>query len=109
MYYGGSLPEPLLPPHIALAVPGTAAGRTFLPERSHKPWLDSLACPLLVIQSRNDSRMVAKESGQLVNDLKKKGKDIEILLFEDKGFDVLKYANRVTCYNAFAGFFVKYL
>ena len=41
--------------------------------------------------------------------LKKKGKDIEILLFEDEGHDVLKYANRVTCYNAIAGFFVKYL
>jgi dipeptidyl aminopeptidase/acylaminoacyl peptidase len=53
--------------------------------------------------------MVAKESEQLVIDLKKKGKNIEILLFEDEGHDVLKYANRVTCYNAITDFFTKYL
>ena len=41
--------------------------------------------------------------------LKKKGKDIEILLFEDGGHDVQKYANRVKCYNAIVGFFEKYL
>ena len=46
---------------------------------------------------------------QLVADLKKKGKDIEILLFEDEGHDVLKHANRVTCYNAITDFFAKYL
>ena len=67
-----------------------------------------MACPLLVIQGRNDPHMVAKESKQLVIGLKKKGKDIEILLFEDEGHDVLKYANRVTCYNAIADFFAKY-
>ena len=92
-----------------MAHPGTAAGRTLLQERSPKTWLDALACPLLVIQGRNDPCVVAKESEQLVTDLKKKGKDIEILLFEDEGHNVLKYANRVTCYNAIVGFFVKYL
>jgi pimeloyl-ACP methyl ester carboxylesterase len=94
---------------IALADPGTAAGRAFLQERSPKTYLDALACPLLVIQGRNDPRVVAKESEELVSDLKKKGKDIDILLFEDEGHDVLKYTNRVTCYNAIADFFAKYL
>jgi dipeptidyl aminopeptidase/acylaminoacyl peptidase len=40
-----------------------------------------------------------------VADLKKKGKDINILVFEDEGHDVLKHANRVTCYNAITDFF----
>ena len=71
--------------------------------------LDALACPMLVIQGRNDPRVVAKESEELVADLKKKGKDIGILLFEDEGHDILKYSNRVTCYNAIADFFAKYL
>ena len=104
------LPETWKPYYrIALADPGTAAGRAFLYERSPKTWLDALACPLLVIQGRNDPRVVAKESEELVSDLKKKGKDIDILLFEDEGHDVLKYTNRVTCYNAIADFFAKYL
>jgi dipeptidyl aminopeptidase/acylaminoacyl peptidase len=94
---------------IALGDPETAEGRAFLAERSPKTYLDNLACPMLVIQGRNDPRVVAKESEELVADLKKKGKEIEILIFENEGHDVLKYENRVACYNAIANFFAKYL
>jgi pimeloyl-ACP methyl ester carboxylesterase len=94
---------------VVLGDPATSEGRIFMKERSPKTYLDNLSSPLLVIQGRNDPRVVAKESEELVVDLKKKGKDIEILLFEDEGHDVLKHANRVTCYNAIADFFVKYL
>ena len=94
---------------IALGDPSTPEGRAFLIERSPKTYLTDLACPMLVIQGRNDPRVVAKESEDLVADLKKKSKQIEILVFEDEGHDVLKHANRVTCYNAITDFFVKYL
>lgn len=94
---------------VALADPETPEGRAFLIERSPKTYLDNLACPLLVIQGRNDPRVVAKESEELVADLRAKGKQVELLLFEDEGHDVLKYANRVTCYNAIADFFTKIL
>jgi pimeloyl-ACP methyl ester carboxylesterase len=108
--FSDRIPETWKPYYrIALADSATADGRAFLTERSPKTYLGALACPMLVIQGRNDPRVVAKESEELVADLKKKGKDIEILLFEDEGHDVLKYANRVTCYNAIADFFVKYL
>jgi len=94
---------------IALGDPATSEGCAFLTERSPKTYLDNLSCPMLVIQGRNDPRVVAKESEELVADLKKKGKNIRLLVFEDEGHDVLKYANRVTCYNAIADFFAKYL
>ncbi len=94
---------------VSLGDPATSAGRSFMKERSPKTYLEKLSCPMLVIQGRNDPRVVAKESEELVADLKKKGKDIEILLFEDEGHDVLKHANRVTCYNAISDFFVKVL
>jgi pimeloyl-ACP methyl ester carboxylesterase len=90
---------------IALGDPETADGRAFLTERSPKTYLNDLACPMLVIQGRNDPRVVAKESEELVADLKKQGKDMNILIFEDEGHDVLKYANRVACYNAITDFF----
>ncbi len=60
---------------------------------------------MLVIQGRNDPRVVAKESEDLAADLQKKGKDVRMLVFEDEGHDVLKYENRVACYNAIADFF----
>jgi len=94
---------------IALSDPETPDGRAFLVERSPKTYLDNLVCPMLVIQGRNDPRVVAKESEELVADLKKKGKEIELLIFENEGHDVLKYENRVACYNAIADFFAKIL
>jgi pimeloyl-ACP methyl ester carboxylesterase len=94
---------------IDLGDPETDEGRKFLVERSPKSYLNNLSCPMLVIQGRNDPRVVADESTKLVEDLKKKGKDMQLLVFEDEGHDVLKHANRVTCYNAIADFFVKHL
>jgi pimeloyl-ACP methyl ester carboxylesterase len=93
----------------SLADPETSEGHAFFIDRSPKTCLENLACPLLVIQGRNDPRVVAQESEALVVDLQKKGKNIQILVFEDEGHDVLKYANRVTCYNTIVDFFAKYL
>jgi dipeptidyl aminopeptidase/acylaminoacyl peptidase len=60
-------------------------------ERSPKTHLHKMAAPMLVIQGRNDPRVVAAESEDLVRQLKAKGKQIELLVFEDEGHDVLKY------------------
>ena len=104
------LPETWKPSlKISLGDPDTAEGRAFLIERSPKTYLEALACPMLVIQGRNDPRVVAVESVGLVDDLKKKGKDMQLLVFEDEGHDVLKHANRVACYNAITDFFASYL
>jgi pimeloyl-ACP methyl ester carboxylesterase len=81
----------------------------FLVERSPKTYLPDIAAPMLVIQGRNDPRVAAAESEDLVDHLKAKGKDLELLIFEDEGHDVLKYENRVRCYNAIADFFTKHL
>ncbi len=94
---------------IALGDPKKPEERKILVERSPRTYLENLACPMLVIQGRNDPRVVAKESEDLVADLRKKGKDIQIMVFEDEGHDVLKYENRVACYNGIADFFVKHL
>lgn len=94
---------------VAIGDPDTADGRATLAACSPKTYIDALACPLLVIQGRNDPRVVAKESEELAADLKKKGREIELLVFEDEGHDMLKFANRVACYNAIADFFAKHL
>ena len=94
---------------IALGDPEKADERAFLVERSPKTHLHHMGAPMLVIQGRNDPRVVAAESEDLVRELKSKGKDIDLLVFEDEGHDVLKYENRVRCYNAIADFFAKHL
>lgn len=85
------------------------AERADLVERSPKTHLHKMQAPMLVIQGRNDPRVVAAESEDLVRELKASGKPIELLVFEDEGHDVLKYNNRVTCYNAITDFFAKHL
>lgn len=94
---------------IALGDPELPQERAFLIERSPKTHLHQMTCPMLVIQGRNDPRVVAAESEDLVNALRAQGKDIQLLLFEDEGHDVLKYENRIICYNAITDFFAKYL
>lgn len=83
--------------------------RAFLKERSPCTYLDDLSCPLLVIQGKNDPRVVEQESSDLINNLIKKGKIVEYLLFQNEGHDVLKYENRIQCYNTITDFFKKYL
>ncbi|MCI0610135.1 MAG: prolyl oligopeptidase family serine peptidase, partial [Anaerolineae bacterium] len=83
--------------------------RSDMIERSPKTHIHNMSAPMLVIQGRNDPRVVAAESEDLVNKLRGEGKDVELLIFEDEGHDVLKYENRVTCYNAITDFFAKHL
>ncbi len=94
---------------IALGDPEKPEEYEFLVDRSPKTHLQNMTAPMLVIQGRNDPRVVAAESEDLVNALRAQGKDLELLIFEDEGHDVLKYENRVRCYNAIADFFAKYL
>lgn len=98
---------PTWKPYFKLVIgdPETEDGLALLNERSPKTYLDQLACPMLVIQGANDPRVVAQESRDLVGELQAQGKDIDILVFEDEGHDVLKFENRVRCYNAITEFF----
>ena len=81
----------------------------FLVERSPKTYLGDLACPMLVIQGRNDPRVVVGESDQLVDDLRAHGKEIEYLVFDDEGHDMVKRENKLRAYEAIADFLTKHL
>nr|HMN61915.1 alpha/beta fold hydrolase [Anaerolinea sp.] len=92
-------------PYFKMALGDPAEDHDFLLDRSPKTHLANLACPLLVIQGKNDPRVVEKESHDLVNYLRAEGKTVEYLMFENEGHDVLKYENRVRCYEAITEFF----
>ncbi|MDD2694507.1 MAG: prolyl oligopeptidase family serine peptidase [Anaerolineales bacterium] len=93
----------------ALGNPADEADRAFLVERSPRNYLHQMSCPMLVIQGKNDPRVVLAESNDLVEALRAAGKEVEFLVFQNEGHDVLKFENRVTCYNAITGFFKKHL
>jgi dipeptidyl aminopeptidase/acylaminoacyl peptidase len=37
------------------------------------------------------------------------GREVDYVVFDDEGHDVLKLANRVRCYDAIVGFFAQHL
>jgi dipeptidyl aminopeptidase/acylaminoacyl peptidase len=78
-------------------------------ERSPRSYLHQLSCPLLVIQGKNDPRVIERESRDVVENLRQAGKEVEYLMFENEGHDVLKFENRVTGYNAITDFFKEHL
>ena len=96
-------------PYFAIAVGDPQKDRPFLIERSPRTYMDQITCPLLVIQGKNDPRVVERESRDVVEQLRAKGKQVEYLMFENEGHDVLKFENRVTCYNSITDFFKKHL
>jgi pimeloyl-ACP methyl ester carboxylesterase len=96
-------------PYYDAALGNAETDREFLIERSPRTYIDQLAGPMLVIQGKNDPRVVEPESHDLVAHLRKAGKQVDYLVFDNEGHDVLKFENRVRCYNAITDFFKKTL
>lgn len=96
-------------PYFKISLGDPVNDRDFLLERSPRTYIDHIECPLLVIQGKNDPRVIEQESRDLVEHLRSIGKQVEYLMFENEGHDVLKLDNRITCYNAITDFFVKHL
>jgi pimeloyl-ACP methyl ester carboxylesterase len=83
--------------------------KEFLLERSPYTYIDNVKCSMLMIQGRNDPRVVERETADVVARLKSKGLPVEYLVFEDEGHDVIKLKNRITCYTKIAHFFTEQL
>jgi dipeptidyl aminopeptidase/acylaminoacyl peptidase len=106
--FGERIPE-TWKPFFELSLGHPERDRDFLVERSPRTRIGDIACPLLVIQGRNDPRVVEQESSDLVEELRDAGREVEYLVFEDEGHDVLKLPNRVRCYEAIVSFFSRHL
>ena len=96
-------------PYFELAIGHPDRDREFLVERSPKTYLGDVTCPMLVIQGKNDPRVVEQESADVVESLRAGGKDVDYLVFEDEGHDVLKLPNKIHCYDTITQFFHTHL
>jgi esterase/lipase len=83
--------------------------REFLLERSPYTYIDNVKCPMLMIQGRNDPRVVERETADVVERLRSRGVPVDYLIFEDEGHDVIKLKNRITCYRRITDFFTQHL
>jgi len=83
--------------------------KEFLMERSPKTYFKNIKCPMLILQGRNDPRVVEAESKDVADSLRANGVETEFLVFEDEGHDVMRFKNKVVCYTKIADFFKKHL
>jgi len=95
--------------YFYLSVGHPEKDREFLLERSPKTYLKNIKCPMLIIQGRNDPRVLEAESKEVVENLRANGVEAEFLVFEDEGHDVIKFKNKVLCYTKIVDFFKKHL
>jgi dipeptidyl aminopeptidase/acylaminoacyl peptidase len=96
-------------PYFKIAVGDPDKDHDFLAERSPVTYLDNIRCPMLVIQGANDPRVIELESREVAERIQANGRPVEMIVFGDEGHDVLKFANRVRCYNAITEFFREHL
>lgn len=96
-------------PYIRLAVGDPEKDREMLLEHSPKSYMGNITCPLMIIQGKNDPRVPEPESAEVVADLRRRGIQVDYLVFEDEGHDVLRFKNRVSCYSKITEFFLRNL
>lgn len=80
-----------------------------LTEDSPITHLDGMTKPMLVIQGANDPRVVQAESDQIVEALKKKGREVEYIVLEDEGHGFSKKENEMQVYRAILEFLDRYI
>ncbi|MGP8124425.1 MAG: alpha/beta hydrolase family protein [Nitrososphaerales archaeon] len=92
-----------------LAVGHPEKDKGFLEERSPSTYIDNVKCAMMMIQGKNDPRVVERETHDVVERLRSRGVPVEYVVFEDEGHDVLKFKNRLECYKRITQFFTAHL
>jgi dipeptidyl aminopeptidase/acylaminoacyl peptidase len=70
---------------------------------------DNIVKPLIVLQGKNDPRVIKPESDEIVENIKKRNGVVEYVVFDNEGHGFTKKANEITAYKAILDFVDKYL
>lgn len=68
-----------------------------------------ITAPLLVFHGRNDTRVPVSEAEQLVADLEKLNREVELVIFDDEGHQTEKIENHITMHSKTVEFFDQHL
>ena len=70
---------------------------------------DQIQRPLLIVQGANDARVKQQESDQIVDAMRKAGKDVEYIIFKDEGHSIRNWQNRIIFYRKLEDFLAGHL
>ncbi|WP_442600131.1 S9 family peptidase [Neobacillus sp. D3-1R] len=83
--------------------------REKLIEDSPMTYIEQMTKPMLVIQGKNDPRVVKVESDVIVEAMEQRGQDVEYLVLEDEGHGFSKTENAIKVYKTMVEFLGKYI
>jgi dipeptidyl aminopeptidase/acylaminoacyl peptidase len=83
--------------------------KEFLESRSPLFKADQIKIPMLIAQGAHDPRVKQAEAEQIVAAIRKAGKPVEYMLFEDEGHGFARPENRLKFYAAAENFLAKHL
>ncbi|WP_449539793.1 S9 family peptidase [Ferdinandcohnia sp. Marseille-Q9671] len=83
--------------------------REKLIEDSPMTYIDQMTKPMLVIQGKNDPRVVKVESDVIVEAMAQRGQDVEYIVLEDEGHGFTKTENALKVYRKIMEFLEKYV
>ena len=81
----------------------------FLTEKSPLSRVNSITKPLLIGQGANDPRVKQAESDQIVDAMKKNGKEVKYVLYPDEGHGFQRPENRLHFFALTEEFLAKHL
>jgi len=70
--------------------------------------IEKMKAPLMVVHGENDPRVPISEAEQLVEAMKKLGREVEFIRIGDEGHGVARVRNRVTVFTRIVRFIVKH-
>ena len=81
--------------------------RELLEQLSPLRRVDALTAPLLVVHGAKDTNVPVSESEQIVEALRRAGRDVRYLLFDDDGHGIVKRENRAALAAAISDWLTK--
>jgi dipeptidyl aminopeptidase/acylaminoacyl peptidase len=86
-----------------------ARDREFLESISPVHHAERIRAPLFVIHGRNDPRVPLGEAEQIVETLRRLGRDVEFLVFDNEGHGIVRRENRLAAGSRIARFFENHI
>lgn len=83
--------------------------REVLEEFSPINHVRNIRAPLLIIHGKNDPRVPVTEALQIAEALKKLGRKVELMIFEDEGHGIARIRNRIRAYSKALEFFEEHM
>ena len=89
--------------------PDNPEDKQFMVSRSPFFHIDKIKSPLLIVHGGNDARVSIIQSRQIVDELRKKGKKVKYIYFDDEGHSIRKWNNMLHFLSQLESFLADHL